>query len=320
MRRLLLAALIATAGVALVVALAPAGSPSQPRWKALRGSLLARTEVAAARIDRYVYVVGGFEEESGRTTSAVLRYDLQRDAWTRVRSLPEGVNHAAIAAWAGRLYVYGGYTAPRDLTEATSALYRYDPLRDRWKTLRRAPAARGAHTMQAIDGRLYAAGGVDAGGATGRLDVYDIRRNRWSAGAAMPTPREHLASAVVRGRLHLVAGRTGGGGNFTTHEAYDPRTGRWSSLPPLRKARGGIAAAAVDGDRLVVFGGEESAGTIREVELYDAGSRKWSALSDMRTPRHGLGGVAYRGRVYALEGGPQPGFAFSDAVEALRIP
>ena len=40
----------------------------------------------------------------------------------------------------------------------------------------------------------------------------------------------------------------------------------------------------------------------------------------MRTPRHGLGGAAFRGRVYALEGGPQPGFAFSGAVESLRLP
>jgi hypothetical protein len=40
----------------------------------------------------------------------------------------------------------------------------------------------------------------------------------------------------------------------------------------------------------------------------------------MRTPRHGLG-VVSRGRtVYAVEGGPQPGFAFSDAIEALKVP
>jgi hypothetical protein len=39
----------------------------------------------------------------------------------------------------------------------------------------------------------------------------------------------------------------------------------------------------------------------------------------MRTPRHGLGGISYRGRVYALEGGPEPGFFFSNAVESLQI-
>jgi hypothetical protein len=39
----------------------------------------------------------------------------------------------------------------------------------------------------------------------------------------------------------------------------------------------------------------------------------------MRTPRHGLAGVDYRERIFAIEGGPQPGFAFSRAVEALRL-
>ena len=40
----------------------------------------------------------------------------------------------------------------------------------------------------------------------------------------------------------------------------------------------------------------------------------------MITPRHGLGGVARGGRVYALEGGPQPGLAYSRAIEYLDLP
>jgi non-specific serine/threonine protein kinase len=135
----------------------------------------------------------------------------------------------------------------------------------------------------------------------------------------MPTPREHLASAVVGGRLFVLAGRTATAGNFTTVETYNPRTRRWSMLPDMRRARGGIAAATVGKDGIVVFGGEESAGTIKEVERYDVSDRRWTALPDMRTPRHGLGGVSYRGRVYAIEGGPQPGFFFSRALEVLRV-
>ena len=171
MRRLFVAGLIATVGIATAVALALAGSPSQPQWTEMRPSLLERTEVAAARIDRYVYVVGGFEKESGRTISAVLRYDLERDSWGRVRSLPAHVNHTAATVWDGKLYVYGGYTAPRDLTRPTRALFRYDPLRDRWKRLRGGPAPRAAHTMQAIAGRLYVVGGVVDGAATNGMDV-----------------------------------------------------------------------------------------------------------------------------------------------------
>jgi hypothetical protein len=75
--------------------------------------------------------------------------------------------------------------------------------------------------------------------------------------------------------------------------------------------------------RIVVFGGErlETGGTtIAEVELFDPRRRRWSSLPDLRTPRHGLGGVAMGRRVYAIEGGPTPGFAFSSAIEYLDVP
>ena len=87
----------------------------------------------------------------------------------------------------------------------------------------------------------------------------------------------------------------------------------------MRKARGGIAAATVGG-RIAVFGGEEGAGTIRPAELYDPKRDRWRSLPGMRTPRHGLGGVAKGRRIYAIEGGDQPGFHFTRAVEYLDVP
>ena len=105
---------------------APAASAAG-RWTPLRPSLLARTEVAAARVGRFVYVVGGFERRSGRTTAAVERYDLRRDRWRRVRSMPVALNHPAAAAYRGDVYVVGGYTGRGDLRGEVSSLYRYDP-------------------------------------------------------------------------------------------------------------------------------------------------------------------------------------------------
>jgi hypothetical protein len=46
----------------------------------------------------------------------------------------------------------------------------------------------------------------------------------------------------------------------------------------------------------------------------------WQPLPDMVTPRHGVGGAAKGDRVYALEGGPQPGLAYSSALEYLDLP
>ena len=72
------------------------------------------------------------------------------------------------------------------------------------------------------------------------------------------------------------------------------------------------------GGRIVAFGGEADA-TIAPVEAYDPATDAWGALPAMRTPRHGLGGASKGGRVYAFEGGPQPGFAFSSALEYLDV-
>jgi hypothetical protein len=39
----------------------------------------------------------------------------------------------------------------------------------------------------------------------------------------------------------------------------------------------------------------------------------------MRTPRHGLGGASLGNRVYAIEGGREPGFHFSNTLEYLDV-
>ena len=78
-----------------------------------------------------------------------------------------------------------------------------------------------------------------------------------------------------------------------------------------------------DGGRIVVVGGEElepGGTTIGEVEMFNPRTGRWRALPDMRTPRHGLGGAALGNRVFAVEGGPQPGLAFSNAIEFLDVP
>jgi N-acetylneuraminic acid mutarotase len=296
-----------------------ARSHSAATWRSLAPATLARTEVAAARVGRFIYVMGGFEERSGATTAATERYDIERDHWTRVRDMPVALNHAAAASYRGRVYVLGGYRSRSGLDDESSALYRYDPRADRWRRLPSAPTARGALAVGVIGNRLYAAGGATGGRALTTLEIYDFDKRRWRAGPAMAHPREHLAGAVARGRFYVLAGRAAGQGNFTVVESYDPRSRRWRGEPDMAKARGGIAAATTASGRVVVVGGEESAGTIREVELLDPRTRRWRRLPDLPTPRHGLGAVARGDRVYVIEGGNRPGFAFTSTLEALTL-
>jgi N-acetylneuraminic acid mutarotase len=291
-------------------------------WSSLQSSPLSRTEVGAARIDSFIYVVGGFLAPNGDTTDKVARYDIVNDRWEQVAPMPVGVNHPAIAALGGKLYVHGGYRADGGLADETDALQRYDPASGTWATLSPSGFPRAAHTLAPVGERLFAIGGAHDGGKPLRLvQVYDVEDDRWRGGRRMPTPREHLASAVVGRRIFVLAGRAGGE-NLDIAERFDTRKGKWTELSPLIKARSGFGAATAGG-RIVAVGGEELAEgseTIRSVELYDPKAKKWRRLPGMITPRHGLGVAAQGRRVFALEGGPQPGLAFSSALEVLRVP
>jgi N-acetylneuraminic acid mutarotase len=287
------------------------------RWVALHPSTVARTEVAAARVGGFAYVVGGFVESGHATTGLLERYDLRNDRWRRLRPLPVPVNHAAAAAYRGDLYVLGGYTAPDSLAAETSGFWRYDPARDRWSRMPSAPTRRAALGVAVVGHRLYAAGGAAGGRPLTRLDVFDFATRRWRRGPDMAVPREHVGATAAGGAVYVVGGRPG---DLRVAERYRPRRRRWERLPAMRTGRSGIAAVTTADGQVVTFGGETAAGTIRPVERYDARARAWRALPGMLTPRHGLGGATLGRRVFALEGGPRPGFAFSRRVEALDVP
>lgn len=323
--RVLVAAGVATlVAAAAVVALAAGGDGGDAArsgsWTALRPAGLERTEVAAARVGRFIYVVGGFERSSGATTAAVERYDIVRNRWRRVRSMPERLNHPTAVSYRGRVYVHGGYSGRRDLSSATRVLLRYDPRRDRWARLTGSRAPRAAHAAAVVGRKLYVAGGSNSSGSLRSLEVYDFARRRWRRGRSFPGPaRNHTTGIAAGGFFYVLAGRDDR--NFTAAERYSPRRGRWERLPDMRVARGGIASARV-GRRIVVFGGENlgpGGTTISQVEAFDTRRRRWSRLPSMRTPRHGLGGASRDGRVYAIHGGPSPGFFFSDAIEYLDL-
>jgi N-acetylneuraminic acid mutarotase len=323
-RRLVLGAAVAAlggAGVALGASAGPEDARSD-RWTALRPAALERTEVAAARIGRSIYVVGGFEKASGATTAAVERYDIRTNRWSRVRAMPVGLNHPTAVAYGGDLYVHGGYEGATDLSAPSRALLRYDPERRRWRRLPDSPTPRAAHAVAVIRDRLYAAGGANESGSLRSLEVYDFARRQWSSGPSFPfgPARNHTTGVASGGHFYVIAGRDSG--NFTAVERYDPRRRAWEDVPDLRTPRGGIASARLRDGRIVVFGGEQfgpGGGTIEDVEIFNPRTRRWRGLPAMRTPRHGLGGVALGRRVYAIQGGVEPGFFFSRAIEALDV-
>jgi N-acetylneuraminic acid mutarotase len=284
-----------------------------------------------------IYLLGGFGPGQGRGASAprtVLAYDPADDRWQAAGELPEGVNHAGLAAANGRLYLVGGF---RDRTFApTGAVRIYDPSAGTWLDGAPMPTPRGALALAVVDGKLHALGGTAEGGtdraahehgapqadnSVATHEVYDPAADNWSRLPPLPTPRNHLGAAVLDGKIHVVGGRVGGDMELTAHEVYDPGTASWSPAPALPTGRSGIAVVALAG-RLYVFGGETVgmlwSRTFDEAERFDPATGRWETLPPMPTPRHGLGAAPFAGAIYVLSGGPQAGLSFGSANERLQ--
>ena len=188
------------------------------------------------------YVVGGFTA-GGATTAAVERYDLRSGRRRRIAPMPLALNHAAAAAWRGRLYVVGGYTAGAGRGERRAAALR--PARDRWTRLADMPTARGALTAGVVGDRLVRRRRRPRGrAACGRVEVYDLRRGAGARGPAMRIAREHLAGAVLGGAFYVLAGRTAGGRQPDRGRALRSRAAPLGApavlAPPARRhVRGG---------------------------------------------------------------------------------
>lgn len=325
---LILAALLAGPGTALSQETVRCGDPLDSRyaslsltpgqWRTLADMPRPRSEFAAAAIDDWIYVVGGF--------GGLAQVDCFHPAtgtWATAPDVPIGAHHLGVAELNGLLYVAGGYT---EEGPATDALRVYDPSTSEWEMLSPMPTARGALGLAAHDGKLYAVGGATeglGGPVTGALEIYDPETDTWSEGAAMPTPREHLAVAAGAGRIFTAGGRAHGDESASLASAfgaYDPASDSWEALPPLPTPRGGVSGVFVSG-KMVVLGGERGTTTFDTAEAYDMTSGTWQTLPPMPTPRHGVASAAIGDTIFAIAGSTQAGVVENTgATEALTLP
>jgi N-acetylneuraminic acid mutarotase len=300
--------------------LAVATGASSAAWTALPETLLTRTEVAAARVGDAVYVVGGFDERTSASTTAVERLDLRTGRWSLPRPMPIALNHMGAASYGGSLYVLGGYRSQSDTnSDATNSFWRYDPATDQWSAMPPAPTPRAAFATAVLGNRLYAAAGRnDDTLALTSVDVFDFSQQRWLSAPSLRVAREHVAGAAAGGAVYVLGGRERGVGYFATVERYVPGSDHWQELTSMPVERSGFEVATLP-RRIVAVGGEAGEGVIGEVDSLNLATGAWERLPPMRTPRHGLGVVSAGPVLLTIEGGPVAGLTYSRAVERLLV-
>ncbi len=110
-----------------------------------------------------------------------------------------------------------------------------------WKRGAPMPTSRSEIAAAALDGRIYAVGGIAQWGTTALLEAYDPATDIWQELAPLPTAVHHMAAAAAGGRVLV----TGGYADIRFSElsaqvwAYDPAAEAWSRVADMPARQGG---------------------------------------------------------------------------------
>jgi N-acetylneuraminic acid mutarotase len=269
----------------------------------------------AALGDRFYLVAG---KTSAQHVSSMYIYNPVSDSWTPGPDLSEAggypaVENPAVTAFQGRLYVFGGSTAPFSGAVGNAAVY--DPETSTWTPLAPMLTARGGARAEVLGDKILVVGGMDANGASSdSAEVYDPATDTWSVGIPMQTRRDNPGSAVLSGKLYVFGGRTRNAdgtvvnATLSSVEMFDATTNTWSYVSPMPTGRRTMVVGTISGLAQVI-GGENPA--FVQNEEYDPVTDTWRSLNSLPVPRHGAAAATIGGKVYVAGGGITAGSSFT---------
>ena len=213
----------------------------------------------------------------------------------------------------------------------------FDPFTRIWASCPSMPTPRTHHCAAAVDGRIWAVGGVSRvrDCAIAEVESFDpTRPQRWTSHTPMTQPRHSFGCTGLDGKLYVVGGEYSVGrahGRIGDMEIFDPATNQWTTGPSLPLARNRLTLEAVNG-KLFVIGGcfdeeddgyeEVNYGPTAEiptaaVECFDLQTGLWSPAAPMKIPRSGHASTVVNSCVIVMGGVSQDGHA-TNTVECFN--
>jgi len=173
---------------------------------------------------------------------------------------------------------------------------------DRWRTRAQMPTPRTDLAVVAHDGLIYAIGGVNNNGATGRVEAYDPPKDAWTTRRAKPTAVGLIAGVSLGDKIYVPGGFDADQQPQAVFEVYDPAQDRWQTAAPLPAALGAYGLAALDG-QIYLFGGRAGpARYVASVYRYDPQADAWEEMAPMVRPRGFLGAAPLGDKIYVVGG------------------
>jgi len=273
------------------------------QWKEAAPMPEGRSGFALARLDNYVYIIGGSHGED-EVTSSVLRYDLDRDRWdTSVANLHKARANAAVVVANHSIYVIGG----RNENNSLKSVEKYSPDQNKWVELESLAHEREAASAAFLDGKIYVFGGKtqdnpNSPAAEKSIEIYTLSTGHWSMmhNHRMAYPRYGAQAIAAHNRIYIM-----GGFYFSPVslvESFMPESG-WQEVQSLSMPRA-LFATAVLNDTVYVMGGQGVSGILNQNETFIINYQGHSAYRPppLDPPRYDFSGVTYHNRVYIFGG------------------
>uniref|UniRef100_H0VZU9 Kelch like family member 33 n=2 Tax=Cavia porcellus TaxID=10141 RepID=H0VZU9_CAVPO len=237
--------------------------------------------------------------------------------WGMLPALPAPgrFRHGAASLAGSELYVCGGQDFYSQSNTLASTL-RWDPSQEDWEEMAPLCQARSLFPLVALDGQLYALGGLYNGVALNSVETYNPELNIWRSAPPLPAPCFAHAAAILEGRLYLSGGHNGAGQYLTSLLHYDPKLEKPGTLlSPMGIPRAGHIMAAL-GRRLYVAGGLGEMGDLLSFEAYEPRTDSWTQLVPLPSPHVCAAGAVLQGELLVLGGYSHRTYALSHLIHA----
>ena len=175
-----------------------------------------------------------------------------------------------------------------------------------WTPMAPMPTARGGLGVAAVNGKIYAIGGINGNLPVNVNEQYNPGTNTWTSVAPMPTARSDFAIAVYDNKIYVIGGEVGNGfvGN---NEVYDPGTDTWETKASMPIPRADLSANVVNG-KIYLTGGKEYSSTSPYYrgtninEVYDPSNDTWTTGTPCFEAVYGSASTVINGKIYVIGG------------------
>ena len=232
------------------------------------------------------------------------------DTWRKKADMPTAKASLSTSVVNGKIYAVGGGIFKIGTFLACQTVEEYDPRRDIWTKKASMLWARKTHSTSAVNGRIYAIGGIGSSGQIlSAVEEYDPVTDEWETKAEMPTARGYVSTSVVKGKIYAIGGfeiLAAGFRNLSTVEEYDPVADKWERKASMPTARADVSTSVVKG-KIYAIGGFEFVGGGRSrplstVEEYNPQVNEWTAKVRMPDAKRSVSTSAVNGKIYVIGG------------------